>query len=201
MSSVPPSYPSAHTSAYALARRRGWLWGALAALGLALLYGLTLSLANSIGYAVDTFLALWYWMAPLVVGFGAQAGLFAYSRSLARAGASPHASGVVASGGTGAVAMVACCAHHLVDVLPLVGLAGVALFLGNYQSLFLLGGLLSNAVGITYLLGEMSRHHLYPPEGRLLAPLLRFPLHRAVGYVAGVSAGVLALAIYWEVWG
>ena len=182
------------------ARRTGWRWGIAAALALALLYGVTLSLLNGAAYALDTFLALWYWMTPLVAGFALQVGLFGYSRSLAHAGVSPHASGVVASGGASAVSMVACCAHHLTDVLPLVGLAGVTLFLSGYQSLFLLAGVLSNVVGIAFLLGEMQRHHLYAPDGGMLAALLRWPVRGAVPYLAGSAVLIMAIAIYREVW-
>ena len=181
------------------ARRTGWTWGVAAALALAAVYGVTLSVLNGPTYAWENFLALWYWMTPLVGGFALQVGLFGYSRSLARAGVSPHASGVMASGGTSAVSMVACCAHHLTDVLPLVGLAGMTMFLASYQSLFLLAGVLSNGVGLTYLLGEMQKHRLHPPQG-VLAALLRWPVRRAVPYVAAAAALFMAVAITWEVW-
>jgi hypothetical protein len=115
---VPDAWP------YSSARRAGLRWGIRAALLLAGLYGVTLSLLNGADYAWHTFLALWYWMVPLVAGFSLQVALFGYSRSLARAGVSPHAKGVVVSGSTSALSMVACCTHHLTDVLPLVGLAG-----------------------------------------------------------------------------
>ena len=182
------------------ARRTGLRWGIAAALALTLLYSVTLSLLNGAAYAFDTFLALWYWMTPLVAGFALQVGLYGHSRSLARAGVSPHVSGVVASGGTSTVSMVACCAHHLSEALPLLGLSGAALFLSSYQSLFLLAGVLSNAVGIVFLLGESGRHRLYDPRGRLLAPLLRWPVRRAVPYAAGLAVAILAYAIYVEVW-
>lgn len=192
--------PAADAGLWRRAGRIGRLWALGAAAGLALVYGVTLSLLNGTAYAWENFLALWVWMVPLVGGFAVQAGLFGYSRALARAGVSPHASGVMASGGASAAAMVACCAHHLTDVLPLVGLAGVALFLGSYQSLFLLAGVLSNAVGTLFLLGEMQRHGLYRRDGAVLAPLLRLPVRRALPYVAAGAALILATAIYWEVW-
>lgn len=185
---------------YLAARRAGWCWFVGAGLALAGLYAITLSLLNGAAYAWESFAALWYWMAPLVLGFALQVGLFGYSRSLARAGVSPHASGVVASGGMSAASMVACCAHHLTDVLPLVGLAGIALFLGSYQSLFLLAGVLSNLVGITLLLGEMQKHQLYDRQGPFLSPVMRLPLRRALPYAAGAAALVFSAAFYMEVW-
>ncbi len=48
--------------------------------------------------------------------------------------------------------MAACCAHHLADVLPLLGLSGVAIFLVRYQLFFIIAGVLSNVVGITITL-------------------------------------------------
>jgi hypothetical protein len=167
---------------------------------LILLYALTLALLNGVAYMVDTYLALWYWMTPLVLGFALQMGLFAHSRSLAKAGMSPHASGVMASGGASAVSMIACCAHHLTDVLPLVGLAGVTLFLSSYQSLFLLVGVLANVVGLAFILGEAQKHHLYDPHGALLAPLLRLPVRRAVPYLGALALLIVAIAVYQEVW-
>jgi hypothetical protein len=197
--SAPGASPGG-SAPFVRARRTGRRWGIAAAIALALLYGVTLSLLNGVAYAWENFSALWYWMVPLLVGFALQVGLFGYSRTLARAGVSPHATGVMASGGTSAVSMVACCAHHLADGLPLVGLAGVTLFLSSYQSLFLLGGVLSNGVGTLFLLGEMQKHGLYAQDGALLAPLMRWPLRRALPYVAGAAALLMTYAIYWEVW-
>ncbi len=48
--------------------------------------------------------------------------------------------------------MAACCAHHLTDVLPNLGLSGLATFLASYQVLFIVIGVLSNVVGITIML-------------------------------------------------
>ncbi|HKI96997.1 MAG TPA: hypothetical protein VKB51_00850 [bacterium] len=200
VSQVMPVMSPVEPMHFAAARRTGWRWAALSVVALAGGYGVTLSLLNGPAFAWESFLALWYWMTLLVAGFALQAGLFGYSRALAKAGVSPHASGVVASGGASAVSMVACCAHHLADVLPLMGFAGATLFLSSYQSLFLLAGVLSNAVGVLYLLGEMERHHLYAPEGRLLAPLLRWPVRRALPYGAAAAVLVMAFAIYWEAW-
>ena len=97
---------------------------------------------------------LWFWMVPLVLGFSLQVGLFVYARRAARARhATAHAHGVVASGGASTVSMVACCAHHLTEVLPVLGFAGAATVLATYQSVFLLAGVLANLGGLVYVLG------------------------------------------------
>ena len=56
--------------------------------------------------------------------------------------------------------MAACCAHHLSDVLPILGLSGLAAFLARYQTVFIVAGVLSNLVGIAIMLESIQRHQL-----------------------------------------
>ena len=44
--------------------------------------------------------------------------------------------------------MLACCAHHLVDLLPLVGLSAAAVFLNAYKTPLFLVGIGMNLIGI-----------------------------------------------------
>jgi hypothetical protein len=44
--------------------------------------------------------------------------------------------------------MLACCAHHLVDVLPLVGLSAASAMLSDYRGPLLALSLGTNALGI-----------------------------------------------------
>ncbi len=162
------------------ARRRGVAVGSAASVLLALVYVVVLSLANSLEHASSEFLLLWYWMLPLLVGFGAQVGLFTYGRRVALAGAMPHAHGVAASSGTNVVSMVACCAHHLADVLPLLGLAGAATVLATYQDIFLLLGVVSNLVGLVYVLGHLKRHGLFPTRRSVLSTAVAWPVEHAL---------------------
>jgi len=48
--------------------------------------------------------------------------------------------------------MAACCAHHLVDLLPILGLSAAALFLSEYQEQLLIFGILANVIGIAMML-------------------------------------------------
>jgi hypothetical protein len=48
-------------------------------------------------------------------------------------------------------AMVACCAHHVTDVLPILGLTAAATFLADYRVAFMLLGLGTTIVGIIYM--------------------------------------------------
>jgi hypothetical protein len=173
-------------------RARAASWGALAGSLLVGLYAGTLALTNSLEHLVEEFLRLWFLMTPLVLGFSLQVGLFAYARRASRAGRAPaHAHGIVASGGASTVSMVACCAHHLAEALPLIGLAGAATLLVAYQNLFLLLGILSNLVGLVYVLGLLRRMGRFPARTSLLSLALRWRVDRALG-----PAFALALIIF-----
>jgi uncharacterized integral membrane protein len=176
-------------------RNAAFVWGVSAGVALVAVYLGVLALANSADHAVTEFQRLWHWMTPLILGFAVQVGLFAYARAATRGGHAAHARGVVASGGASTVSMVACCAHHLTDVLPLVGLAGAALFLTRYQTLFLLLGVLSNVVGLVYMLGLLRRHGLVPARRGLLALSVRWPVERALLPVAVASAVIFIAAV------
>lgn len=166
--------------------------GVLAGVFLIGVYTGILAAANSLQHAVDEFMRLWYWMLPLVVGVALQVGLFAYARRATRGEHGAHARGVVASGGASTLSMVACCAHHVTDVLPVIGFAGAITLLASYQGLFLLLGVLSNLVGLVYVLGLLRRHGLYPNRRSALSLALAWPVDRALPYALGGAIVVLA---------
>jgi hypothetical protein len=88
-------------------------------------------------------------MILLVLGFGAQIGMFFYAREQMHESA---AAGAAASTGISAASMVACCAHHLADILPFLGISALGILFAKYQTVFLLAGILSNILGISYML-------------------------------------------------
>jgi hypothetical protein len=53
--------------------------------------------------------------------------------------------------------MLACCAHHVSDVLPLLGLSGATVFLNDYRIAFMVAGLAVNAVGVAVMLRLLRR--------------------------------------------
>lgn len=103
---------------HATLRGRAFVWGCAAAAFLVLAYVSVLAAANSLEHAFEDFVLLWYWMVPLIVGFGIQVGLFTYLRGAPVRHGTLGSGGVATSGSVSTVAMVACCAHHLTDVLP-----------------------------------------------------------------------------------
>ena len=62
-----------------------------------------------------------------------------------------------ASGGTSATAMVACCLHHVTNVLPILGISAATAFLARYQRPFMQLGLAMNLVGILVMLVTLQR--------------------------------------------
>ena len=125
-------------------------------LGSALLlafYFIVASLLGGVSFALDNFVKLWYWMIPLVVGFGVQIGMFFYVKGEMHKKATGTAA---ASTGASATSMVACCAHHIADIAPFLGITAIGLFLTKYQSTFLLIGISSNVLGITYMASLMN---------------------------------------------
>ena len=55
------------------------------------------------------------------------------------------------------IAMVACCAHHVADALPILGLTAAATFLANYKTAFLAAGLATNLIGISVMAAILLR--------------------------------------------
>lgn len=96
-------------------------------------------LSRSWEAVISQFKALWWLMVPLSASFGIQAGLFVGLR---------RNKGAMAAGGSSAgVGMVACCAHHLVEVFPILGFSALAMFLADYQTQLLALSLIINLVG------------------------------------------------------
>lgn len=128
--------------------------GLLAATALLVLYLGLITLAQGWSHAIEQFrLDRWY-VTAIMLGFGSQVGLFVYLRGLH---AQAAASGVAASTGTSTAAMLACCAHHLAEVLPIIGLSGAAIFLNDYKRELLWLGITMNAAGATYLLHRVRK--------------------------------------------
>jgi hypothetical protein len=53
--------------------------------------------------------------------------------------------------------MLACCAHHLTDVLPLLGLSAAAAFLGAYKTPLLWLSVTVNLAGVLYLVAHVAQ--------------------------------------------
>jgi hypothetical protein len=89
-------------------------------------------------------------MLPLMVGFGVQVGLFSYIKFSDSHRTSNKMMAVNSIAST--TGMVACCAHHLTDIVPILGFSAASLWLAAYQQPLLLIGIFSNFFGIVYLM-------------------------------------------------
>lgn len=130
--------------------------GALAAAALIGIYLGLISLAEGPAHAIEQLTATAPFVGLIAAGLGTQVGLFVELRRLDRhhrAGAAVTA----ASTGTSGAAMLACCAHHVVDLLPLVGLSAAAVFLDAYRTPLLLAGIAMNALGIAVIGRRLRR--------------------------------------------
>ncbi len=127
--------------------------GVLGSLGLLALYLGIVSLSESWAHALSLFREDAPLVIPIVLGFGTQVGLFTYLKLGLHLASGTRAAGALTgtAGSTSTFAMVACCAHHVTDVLPLLGLSGAAIFLAEYRVPFMVFGLFSNLAGIGVL--------------------------------------------------
>ncbi|MFH1256507.1 MAG: hypothetical protein V1494_04385 [Candidatus Diapherotrites archaeon] len=150
-----------------------WAIGAIASLGLFAFYFALLSLANSFQHALDQFALDWPWIVLLAIGFGLQIGLYFFARDAFKASNAATAE-VAASGTVSGASMVACCAHHLTDVLPLIGISALASVLDSYKMVFILTGIFSSLAGALMMLGMLKKNSALFPENSFVQKLSPF---------------------------
>ena len=103
------------------------------------------------------------YLAIIIAGFAVQVALITELRHRHRLAAADTAAGGVGAGAsTGG--MVACCAHHLADLLPFVGATGAATFLIDYRIAFMVVGIGVNAVGVFLASRQLHRLNTLPSQ-------------------------------------
>lgn len=131
-------------------------YGIMGSVSLLILYFSIIGTLQGIYYAVDRFLTLWYLMIPLVILFGVQIGLLSCFKSIMKMGSKT----VAASSGASAASMIVCCAHHITDVIPFLGISAIGVFLLDYQASFLVLGIVSNVLGIMFMMNIATKNRL-----------------------------------------
>ncbi|MDP1877466.1 MAG: hypothetical protein Q8M17_07920 [Actinomycetota bacterium] len=119
-------------------------------------YVAVLTLFGGIGHLGDQLVQDGPWVVILSAGFGLQAALLFELRRRGRLDAQ-SGSAAGAGGGASAGAMVACCAHHAADLLPLIGASGAAVFLTAYRTPLMLVGVVVTGIGIALSLRRLRR--------------------------------------------
>lgn len=163
--------------------RTRFLWplgtGLIGAAGLLSLYFGLVSWAESPQHALEFFLQDRWIIMPIILGFGVQVSLYTILKKrlfvpISATGPSGPLTG--ASGATSTIAMAACCAHHVTDVLPILGLTAVAAFLAEYRTTFMLIGLGSTLVGIAVMLVILYREQRKAIEHQKICSLPAPPI-------------------------
>ena len=130
--------------------------GLVSAAALLGVYLTIISLAQGFQHAFEQLAADALFVGLIAAAFGIQICLFVELRTVDRR----HrvAAGVTAAGtGTSAAAMLACCAHHVVDLLPLLGLSAAAVFLNAYKTPLFLVAVAMNVIGILVIARQLRR--------------------------------------------
>jgi len=130
--------------------------GLAAALGIIGFYLGLLTLTSDWSYARAQFEDYRWWILALAAGLGVQTALFASLRANAAGTRLRGArSSMAASGGVSTISMALCCSHYVAAFLPAIGLpflSAAAAGLAQYQVQFFGLGVLSNLLGIGYIL-------------------------------------------------
>ncbi len=164
------------------------IYGVSASAAMTAVYFVIVSYFNSFNHAVSQFISLWPFMILLIAGFGAQAGLFGYvkEKSIKAPPGVAFASGTVSTG-----SMVACCVHHISDVLPFIGLSFASAFVDRYQPFFLSLGIISNILGLLFMLRMMQRRRMRFDKKSIFKIIMKYDLDRI--YKISLTAGIVLL--------
>lgn len=113
-------------------------------------YFSVITLVSGWAFALNQFAQFWYFVVSLAIGFGIQIGLYAYLKNAVH---HPNSSGKVlaVSGATSTGAMISCCAHYLINILPILGVTGFITVVSQYQIELFWVGLVFNIAGIIYI--------------------------------------------------
>lgn len=135
-------------------------WGVFAAFLLAASYVALVSLASgSWSHMVAQVRQDWLYLVLIIGGFGLQVGLVSALRR-ARAHHGLAASSTAGSAAS-VVGMVACCAHHIADLLPFLAATGAAAFLTSYRVGFMVVGIVVTVVGVALAGWRLHRIHAH----------------------------------------
>lgn len=130
--------------------------GVIAFLLMLAVYFGVVGLVSGLNFALEQFLEFRYFLIALALGFGVQAGLYTYLRSLVgRHGTSGKV--VAVSGTTSTAAMVSCCTHYLLNILPVMGITGFLTLVAQYQIELFWVGLAFNAAGILFIASRVAK--------------------------------------------
>lgn len=124
-----------------------------ATIGLLFVYAVVLSAISGYKFAGEQFAMYWPYVVSLAVGFGIQVGLYMYLHESVRGSASGKT--VAVTGTTSTLAMISCCAHYLVNILPILGVAGAVAIIAQYQIQLFWVGIAFNLFGMAFIIRKI----------------------------------------------
>ena len=138
--------------------------GALAAAALGLFYALVVGGVGGVAHLGQQAVEDWPWLVLILAGFGTQVALLVELRRRHRLRDAAMKTATGGGAGASAVGMVACCAHHVADLAPIIGVSGAAVFLTDYRIPIMIAGIAINALGV--VLAARRLRHTSVPTGR-----------------------------------
>ena len=131
------------------------LKGFLVAFLLLIFYFSIVTLISGWDFAQGQFFEYWYFILVLAVGFGIQVALYFYLSDISRQNISTKV--LATTGTTSAAAMISCCSHYLVNILPVIGVAGFITLASQYQVQFFWIGIIANILGIAFIAAKIAK--------------------------------------------
>ena len=102
------------------------------------------------GYQVFLTNGIFVYLIPFAVSV--QMGLFRYHRNITTGNMAGSEKVGMAGSATSSLTMVACCLHHVSDILPSVGIIlATSSFLIRYKDIIIIIGLFANVIGSVYI--------------------------------------------------
>ena len=171
-------------------RYKSGFYGVIASILLFLVYFVVVGSLQGYAHAIDRFVRFWYLMIPLLIGFGFQIGFFSYIRNSIKMGSGT----VAASSSVSTVSMIACCLHHITDIIPFLGVSIIGVFLLEYQPAFLVVGIFSNIVGIL-LMFNIAKKGGMKFKSPLFKQCMRYDLKK-ITRIAIIFAVIIGIAAF-----
>src|SRR3989344_5468016 len=129
--------------------------GLIAAVFLLVIYFTVISLVSGWNFAQDQFQRFWYFVITLAIGFGIQVGLYSYIKGAMQNKNVVQGKVLALSGTASTAAMISCCAHYIVTMLPILGAVGIITVISQYQIQFFWVGLAFSGAGIIYMINRV----------------------------------------------
>ncbi len=135
----------------------------VATFSLLFLYFIIVIAISGFKFASSQFISYWYFLVSLAIGFGVQIGLYSYLKQLVKNSSMNMGRKTMAiTGTTSTLAMVSCCAHYLINIVPVLGITGVLSIIAGYQIQIFWIGLFFNLFGILFIVSRVikfKKHH------------------------------------------